>query len=130
MHRLTDRILDVSDAFQNTNITIHERLFVSTPPYYLDWFEKYYPNVPLNQDEGTFCIQCMKNIQGTKPAGQQWNKLLDTVVTIIKYKKNTIYHAIYIKVLSYFTVSYPMVSTDNVINATNNETVFPEVTVF
>ena len=36
MHRLTARILDVSNEFQNTNIPIHERVYGSTPPYYLD----------------------------------------------------------------------------------------------
>ena len=36
MHRLTVRILDVSNAFQNKNVPIHERVCVSPPPYYLD----------------------------------------------------------------------------------------------
>ena len=35
MNRFTDRILDVSDVFQNTNVPIHERVCVNTPPYYL-----------------------------------------------------------------------------------------------
>ena len=48
MHRLTARILDVSNAFQNTNFPIHERVCVSPPPYYIDWFERSYYNVPLN----------------------------------------------------------------------------------
>ena len=39
MHRLTDSILDVSNAFQNTNVPIHERVCVIPPPYYLDLFE-------------------------------------------------------------------------------------------
>ena len=39
MHRLTARILDVSNAFQNKNAPIHERVCVSPPPYYLDGFE-------------------------------------------------------------------------------------------
>ena len=54
MHRLTARILDVSNAYQNENVPIHERSCVSPPPYYLDWFEISYPNVPLNLDYGTF----------------------------------------------------------------------------
>ena len=41
-----------------------------------------YPNVPLNQDDGPFCIQCTNGIQGTKPPGQQWNIILDAVATI------------------------------------------------
>ena len=48
MHKLTARILDVSNAFQNKNVPINERVCISPPPYYLDWVERYYPNVPLN----------------------------------------------------------------------------------
>ena len=84
MHRLTDRILDVSNTFQNTNVPIHERVCVCPTPYYLDWFKISYPNVLLNLDDGLFFLQCMNVIQGTKPAGRQWNILLDVVVTILE----------------------------------------------
>ena len=127
MHRLTASILDVSNAFQNTNVPIHERFCVSPPPYYLNWFEISYPNVPLNRDDGLFFLQCMNGIQGTKPAGRQWNRLLDAVVTILKYKNSTIYHAIYIKVFTDGPVSYIILSTDYVLNTTNNETAFTEL---
>ena len=93
-HRLTSRILDVSNSFQNTNFLIHEVVYVSTPPYYIDWFEISYSNFSLNRDDGLFCLQCMNGIQGTKPTGIQWNRLLDVVVSILKYKKSTIDHAI------------------------------------
>ena len=99
IHRLTDRILDVSNAFQYTNVSIHKKVCVSPTPYYLKWFERSYPNVILNWYDGLFCLQCMNGIQGTNLAGRQWNRLLDAVVTILKYKKSTIDHAIYIKVL-------------------------------
>ena len=130
MHRLTARILDVSNAFQNKNVPIHERVCVSPPPYYLDWFEISYPNVPINLYYGPFFVQCINGIQGIKPDGRQWNRLLDAVVTIIKYKRITIYHDIYIKVFNGDTVSYITVSTDDVINTTNNESAFPELTRF
>ena len=120
MHRLTSSILDVSNIFQNTNVPIHERFCASPPPYYLDWFERYYPNVPLKRDYGPFFLQCMNGIQGINPAGRQWNRLLAAVVTILEYKKSTIYHAIYIKVFSDVTVSYLTVFTDDVLNTTNN----------
>ena len=63
----------------------------------------------------------MNGIQGTKPVGRQWNKLLYEVVTIIKYKKIKIDHAIYIKVFTDVTVYYLTVSTDDVINTNNND---------
>ena len=50
------------------------------------------------------------------------------MVTIIKYKKITIDHDIYIKVFSEGTVSYITVFTDDVLNTNNNETSFPELT--
>ena len=121
MHRLTASILDVSNAFKNTNVPIHERVRFSPPIYYLDWFERSYPNVTLNRDDGLFSPQLMNGIQGAKPAGRQLNKLLDAGITILKYKKITIDHAIYIKVFSDGTVSFLTVSTDDVINTTTKE---------
>ena len=50
------------------------------------------------------------------------------MVTIIKYKKSTIDHAIYIKYFSDGTVSYLTVSNDDVLNTTNNYNAFPELT--
>ena len=67
MHGLTARILDVSNSFQNKNVTIHEILCVSPPPYYLEWFEISYPNFPLNRDESPFFLRQMNGIQGKKP---------------------------------------------------------------
>ena len=66
-------------------------------------------------------------MQGTKPARQQWNQILDSVVTILKYKKITIYHVIYIKEF-YGGILYDLtVSNDDVINTTTNQTVFPKL---
>ena len=70
----------------------------------------------------------MNGVQGTKPAGRKWNILLDAVVVILKYNKITIDHAIYIKVFTYGTVSYITFSTDDVINTTNSNTEFTELT--
>ena len=66
----------------------------------------------------------------TKSAVIQWNILLDIVVTILNYKKSTIDHAIYIKVFTDGTVSYLKVPTDDVLNNTNNENSFTELTRF
>ena len=63
------------------------------------------------------------------PDGRQWNILLNTVVIILKYKKITIDHYIYIKVFNGKTVSYLTVSTDDVLNTNNNENAFPELTI-
>ena len=70
----------------------------------------------------------MSGIQGTKTSGRQLNILLDAVFSILKYKKSTIYHTIYIKVFTDGTFSYLTVFTDYVINTTNNDKLFPELT--
>ena len=69
----------------------------------------------------------MNVIQGTKPSGQQWNRLLDEVVKTLKYKKIKIDHNIYIKVLSDITVSCLTFYTDGILNTTTNETAYPEL---
>ena len=51
-------------------------------------------NFPLNQYEGPFCLQCINIIQRTKIVVRKWSRLVDVVVTIIKYKKSIIYHSI------------------------------------
>ena len=71
----------------------------------------------------------MNGIQGTKPAGRQWNRLLYVVVTILRYKKITIDNAIYIKVFSDGTLSYITFSTGDVINTYNIETAFTELRI-
>ena len=43
MCRLTARVLDVSNAFHNTNVPFNERLCVSAQSCYLDWFEIFTP---------------------------------------------------------------------------------------
>ena len=53
-------------------------------------------------------------------SSMQWLQLLNI-------RKSTIDHAIYIKVLSDVKVSYLTVSTDDVINTTNNETEFHDL---
>ena len=66
-------ILDISNAFQNSIIfDASERVYLSLPPLYLDWFCQQWPdyNLPsLNIKD--LVIQCLKSIQGTKDSGQR-----------------------------------------------------------
>ena len=103
------------------NIPIHEIFCAIPPPYYLYWIESSYPNVNLNQYYGPLCLQCMYEIQGTKSDIWQCNTLLDAVVTILKYKENVTYYSIYINCVSDGTVYYLTVSTDDIVDTTNNQ---------
>ena len=70
MHKMTARVIDFSNEFHHKKVCIHERVCVSTPPYYLYWFETSYLNVPLNQDDGPLFLQLINGIKGTKPSRQ------------------------------------------------------------
>ena len=126
MHRITARILDVSNTFQNANFPIHEIVCVSPPPYYLDWFEISYLNVPLNLDGDQFRLRHMNEIQGTNIERRQWNKILNALLTLLKHQKITIDHAIYIEVFYDGNSYYLRVTTDDFLNDTNTETAFTE----
>ena len=70
MHRIIASVLDVSNSFQNKTIPINERVCVSPPPYYLDWFERSYPHVTLNKYGDPFFLQYMNGIQGKNHLGR------------------------------------------------------------
>jgi hypothetical protein len=71
-------ILDISNAFQNSIIfDATERVFISLPPLYLDWFRQQWPDYKLPSFSAKeLVLQCLKCIQGTRDAGQRWYKLL------------------------------------------------------
>ena len=47
MHRLIAKILDASNSFRNKNGPILNISCVIPPTYYLEFFEKLYPSIPL-----------------------------------------------------------------------------------
>ena len=72
----------------------------------------------------------MNVIKGKKLVRQQRNRIIDAEVTIIKDRKITIDHAIYIKLLSDGSVYFIFITVSNydVFNTINNETAFTELT--
>ena len=65
IHILATKILDVGNSFHNKNSPIHKIVGFSSPPYYLEWFERSYPNGTLNRYEGPFPPQ-YKNVNQVK----------------------------------------------------------------
>jgi hypothetical protein len=92
-------IIDVKNAFQNTMIPSGERQHLSLPPFYIHWFRRKYPLVPIEESkDNRYCIQTVNAIQGTKPAGRQWNDILTTVLTKLKFQRNHVDHGVFIYV--------------------------------
>jgi len=97
-HGMTLALADVKNAFQNTMLPVGERVHLTLPPYYHAWFRRKYPNVriePLADEKDKYCVQSINAIQGTKPAGHQWNTVLTKVLLHHDYKQNHVDHAVF-----------------------------------
>ena len=64
--------LNISNAFQNKILpNPAERVYLRLPYIYLEWYKRKYPKIPLaSSNQRELCIQAIKSIQGTKPAGK------------------------------------------------------------
>ena len=56
----------------------------------------------------------MNGIQGNKPEGRKWNRIIHAAVKIVDYNKSTLERGIYVKIYYNSTVSYLVVLTDDV----------------
>eukprot|EP00957_Ditylum_brightwellii_P065427 4963268-Ditylum_brightwellii.AAC.1 len=61
--------LDISNAFQTSiDDKVSDRIFITIPPYYLEWYFYLFPDHPLN--DGTqadkLCLQNFRIFQETK----------------------------------------------------------------
>ena len=73
--------IDVSNAFQ-TNIEEQQKdcIWLSIPPFYLEWFSARYPDHPLRGTPANqLCLQNIRTFQGTKDAGRKWYRLLNCI---------------------------------------------------
>eukprot|EP00957_Ditylum_brightwellii_P080780 6143825-Ditylum_brightwellii.AAC.1 len=62
--------LDVSNAFQtNFESNLAERIHISIPPFYLEYFYSKWPDHPLKGTPADkLCIQALQSMQGSKDA--------------------------------------------------------------
>ena len=90
-------VLDISNAFQNTILpNPSEIVYLSLPYIYLDWYKIKRPKHPLaliNQME--LCIQSIKLIQGTQPAGKFWYDLLKLIFITVKMIRSSYDHDLF-----------------------------------
>jgi len=107
-------ILDISNAFQNSIVfDATERVYLSLPPLYLEWFRQQWPdyNLPsLNIKE--LVMQCLKCIQGTKDAGQCWYKLLMGCLLGLKMVRCSSDHGVFIWSLPHETCCLALETDD------------------
>ena len=67
---LTLAVMDVRNCFQNNMIDPDKRVFVRTPPRYMEWFKRTFPDVIVpHSPTGNYANQTMGTMQGEKDAG-------------------------------------------------------------
>jgi hypothetical protein len=101
-HNMTIGIDNIKNAFQNTMLPVSQPAHLTMPPYYLQWFCRKYPIVkiePLASEADKYCLQSVNAIQETKPAGNQWNKILTNVLQHHKYKQNHISIMLFLSII-------------------------------
>jgi hypothetical protein len=118
-------ILDISNAFQNSIIfDASERVYLSLPPLYLDWFRMQWPDYHLpSLNIKDLVIQCLKCIQGTKDAGQRWYKLLMGCLLALKMVRCSCDHGIFVWNLPNETC-YIALETDDLLFISKTRTPF------
>ena len=70
--------LNVDNAFQCTpkeDTPDNRPLYITMPPLYFSWFKKYFPHIKL-EGIAPFVLQCLTQIQGTRPAGRGFYQLM------------------------------------------------------
>ncbi len=115
---LTINVMDISNAFQSSIVfDPSERVYLSLPPKFLDWFTSKWPDFPLpNNNPTNFVIQCLKSIQGTKDAGLRWYRLLTGTFRELDIKRSTIDHGIFVWLWQHETC-YIALETDDILVA-------------
>ena len=114
---LTIRLLDVSNAFQNSIIfDATERVYISLPPLFLEWFKHQWPDFPLpSQNPKDLILQCLKTIQGTQDAGRRWYILLSGCLFELKMVRSSMDHGVFIWSFNGVETCYLALATDDIL---------------
>jgi hypothetical protein len=116
--RLIVSILDISNAFQNSYIfDASERVYLSLPPLYLDWFQKQWPDFKLpSTNAKDLVLQCLKSIQGTRDAGLRWYRLLAGRLFELKFVRSSADHGVFVLSFNNGTETcYLALATDDIL---------------
>ena len=63
--------IDIGDTFQNTLVTLLQRIYVRCPLFYIEWFEQTYPHHKLPSMKTCYVLQAVHTIQDSKTAGNE-----------------------------------------------------------
>ena len=70
-------LTDVVNAYQNTTLNEEQMSCIFPPPFCAELFRSRHPTIILpDTTKVRLVVQAMSALQGTKPAGKQWNDRL------------------------------------------------------
>ncbi len=106
-------IMDVKNAFQTSIAPPEYRIFVTCPPFYLEWLTD---SEGFTFEQGVQYVRQMLNgNQGTKPASHLWYKLLKPILEKYGFAKSTVDHAFFVKVYEGPRYFYICLATDDLL---------------
>ena len=103
--------LDIKNAFQTTLIEAAERIFLSCPPLYLEWYINRYRK-HYKGDNKDYVLQALHNIQGKKDTGRAWYFLFIAVIRENGFIPTAVDHCIFAKKIEN-SLAYIAISTDD-----------------
>ena len=124
-HNMTLHFVDASNAFQTNVISDpSKRHYVGLPTLYLAWYKNRWPNHPLLlHHHKDLVMQTLRQIQGTKDAGNKWYGLLVKIFTKLGIKVNStcrgVWHWDYDGIKSIICLT-----TDDILFGTTNDLAF------
>lgn len=89
----------MSQMSSKTLILLSERSYVTLPPFYSEWFKLCYPHIklPAGATFKDLVLQICRAQQDTKPAGHQWNTLMNDVFKSNGFTRCLVEHTLYSK---------------------------------
>ena len=106
-------IVDIKNAFQNTIAKVMDRLYVTTPPTYLEWLH-HEEGFQYSRDATYYRIMLNSN-QGTRDAGNCWWNLLRKVLNEYKLFPTNVDHAFLVKEYPDKSKMFVSVATDDLL---------------
>ena len=66
-------ILDIENCFQNTLVAAKDRVVVTLPNFYMEWFKQEYPEYTLDDSPSNKCVvQAQRELQGDRAIGRKF----------------------------------------------------------
>ena len=87
-------VLDIKNAFQTTILADLEQVFITCPPYYLEWYFQQ-TGIRLSGSAKDYALRTLRNMQGKKDAGRAWYFLFVKVLQQYGFLPNPIDHCLF-----------------------------------